>query len=140
MFVLRQGIGYGDGVDGALVQAVDGVAAEDAVADEGVDPGGALVLQQASCARDGVAGVGEVVHEDGGAILNVANEHHGRFLLLRDFRRAAFLVRGNDYRVLAYTLQFWVGLPGIKLGNGYFSSTVRLFYSLPSTSSSCHTL
>jgi hypothetical protein len=85
-------VGYDDLVKRAGVDAINGIAAQDAVRDERVHLGSALLLQQLGGTCDGVGGVGQIVDENGGAVCNVTDQHHGRILPVADLGRAALLV------------------------------------------------
>lgn len=91
VLVLGHGVGDEQLVDGGGIDATDGIAAEDAVADEGVDHGGALALEQLGGAGDGVCGVDDVVDEDAHAVGDVADEHHAGVALLVELDGPAFL-------------------------------------------------
>jgi hypothetical protein len=51
-------------VETTVENPLERVAAEDAVGDQCVDFGRAFALEQFRGARDGVGGIGEIVHED----------------------------------------------------------------------------
>lgn len=78
-------------INGRGVDARNGVAAEDAVRQQGIDLGGALLLEQLGCARDGVGGIGEIVDEDADAVGDVADKHHASVFLLGELDGTAFL-------------------------------------------------
>lgn len=65
---------------------------------QGVDSGGALLLEEFGGAGDGVGGVGEVVDEDGEARGDIAHEHHGGVLAVGDLCGPAFLGWGVSDR------------------------------------------
>lgn len=77
MLVLRHTVGDDDFVEVGAVDALAGIAGEDAVGDEGVDAAGAGFLEQLGGAGDGVGGVCEIVDEDGGAVDYGADEEEG---------------------------------------------------------------
>lgn len=74
-----------------VVDAINSVAAEDAVSDQRVNHSGAFFLQQSGCACNGVGGVGEIVDQDGRSVSDVAYKHHGCVLAIRDARWTPFL-------------------------------------------------
>jgi hypothetical protein len=89
---LVDGVGHNDLVQGTRVDAVDGVATKDAMRDQRIHLRGALLLDQLGRACDSVGCVRQVVDENGGAICDVANQHHGRVLAVADLCGAALLV------------------------------------------------
>lgn len=89
-------VGHDNPVERTSIDAVDGVAAQDAVRDERVDLSCTFFLQQFRCAGDGVGGVGKIVHENGSAVRDVSDQHHGRVLSVVDLRRSTFLVDESE--------------------------------------------
>jgi hypothetical protein len=85
-------VGYDDLVKRTGVDAINGITAQDAVRDERIHLGSALLLQQLGGTCDGVGGVGQIVDEDGGAVCDVTDQHHGRILPVVDLSGAALLV------------------------------------------------
>lgn len=85
-------VGHYDLVQGAGVDAVDCVAAQNAVRDEREHFCRAFLLQQLCSACDGVRGVREIIDEDGGAVRDVSDQHHGRILAVVDLCGASLLV------------------------------------------------
>lgn len=84
-------VGHDDLVKGAGVDPIDGVATQNAVCHQGVDAGSALLLQELGGASDGVRRVRKVIDEDGGAILDISDQHHGGILAVCDLGGAALL-------------------------------------------------
>lgn len=70
------GVGDDDLAQAALVEDVDGVAAQDAVGDDGDDLAGAVVLDGLGGLGQRPAGVRHVVDEDGDLVHDVSDEHH----------------------------------------------------------------
>jgi hypothetical protein len=102
VFGLRDGIGHHDLVQGAGVDAIDGVAAQDAVRDERKYLSCAFLLQQLRSAGDSIRCIGKIVDKDRGAVRDVSHQHHGRVLPIVDLGRTAFLVderKGHAERV-----------------------------------------
>ena len=91
VFLLRYAVRHHDFIQRTGVDAVDGLPAENAVGEQGVDFGCALFFEEFCRTGDGVRGVGEVVDEDGEPVGDVADEHHGRVLAVGDFGGAALL-------------------------------------------------
>lgn len=100
-------LAQGDGVcdddprEDAVVEDVDGVAAEDAVGDNGHDLGGSIFREDLRGLGEGAAGVGHVVHQNGDLVPDVSDQHHaaddvGAGALLVDEREA--LVEAVGYR------------------------------------------
>jgi hypothetical protein len=99
---LRDGVGHNDLVQGAGVDAINGVAAQDAMRDERHYLGRTLFLQQLRSAGNGVGRVGKIVNKDRGATRHVSHQHHGRVLPVVDLGRTAFLVderKGHAERI-----------------------------------------
>ena len=94
MLDLGHRVGHNHLVDGRRLDAVDGIAAEDTMSQEGVDLGGALPLEELSGASDGVARVEKVVDEDANAVCHIADQHHARILPICDLGGTAFLQEG----------------------------------------------
>jgi hypothetical protein len=102
MLRLIDRVRHNDFVQGASVDAIDRIAAQDAVRDERVHLGCAFLLQQLGRACDGVGGVCQIVYEDGRAVCDVAHQHHGRVLAVVDLCGSALLVdegKGHAERV-----------------------------------------
>ena len=93
VFVLRHRVGYNHLVQGRGLDTVDGVPAEDAVGQEGVDLGSTLFLQELGGACDGVARICDVVEQNADLVRNVSYEHHARVLPVGDASGATFLRR-----------------------------------------------
>jgi hypothetical protein len=91
VLLLRDGIGGDDLVDGAGIDALDGIAREHTVRDERIHGLGTFLLQELSGACDGVRGISQVIDEDGGTTAHFTDEQHGGVLTIRNLRRAAFL-------------------------------------------------
>ena len=96
MFILGDGIRGDDLIQTGSIDALDGVAGEDAVRDEGEHGMGAFLFQQFGRPCDRVGGVGQVVDEDRGAVRHGAHEEHGRVLPVVDGGGATFLVGGEE--------------------------------------------
>lgn len=84
----------------APVERFDGVAAEDAVCDNGDDFLRAIGHERVRCFHQRATGVGHVVDEDGDAVLHIANENHARHFirtraLFMDEREAEVEAVGN---------------------------------------------
>ena len=94
MVVLGHGVGDDHLVDGRGLDAADGIATEDAMAQESVDGGGTFVLEELGGPRDGVSSVQKIIHQDAHAVGHVSDEHHGSILTIGDLGRASFLDRG----------------------------------------------
>lgn len=97
MIDLVHTVGHDHLVEGASVDALNGIAAQDTVSDQGVDLGGALLLQQFGGTRDGIGGVRQIVDQDCYPILNVTDQHHGGILTVCDLCGAAFLQKLVKY-------------------------------------------
>lgn len=69
-------VGDDDLAQAALVEDIDGVAAEDAVGDDGDDLAGAVIFHRLGGLGQRPAGVGHVVDEDGDLVHDVSDEHH----------------------------------------------------------------
>lgn len=91
VLLLRHGVGRDDLVEGAGVDALDGVAGEDAVGDERVDGLRAFLLEELGGAGDGVGGVCQVVDEDGRAVAHFSDEQHAGVLAVVDLGGATLL-------------------------------------------------
>jgi hypothetical protein len=91
VLLLGHGVGGDDFVDGAGVDALDGIAREYAVSDECIHGLGTFLLQELGGACDGVGGIGQVIDEDGGAATDFTDEQHCGVLTIRDLCGAAFL-------------------------------------------------
>jgi hypothetical protein len=91
VLVLRHRVGHDHLIDGRSVDAGNGIAAEDAVREQGVDGSGALLLKELGGPGDGVAGVDKIVNKDADAVLDVSNKHHAGVALLAVLGRAALL-------------------------------------------------
>jgi hypothetical protein len=94
VLVLGHRVGHNQLVDGRRLDAVDGIAAEDAVGEERIDFGGTLLLEELGRPSDGVAGIRKIVDEDADTVRDVADEHHAGVLPVCDLGGAAFLRRG----------------------------------------------
>lgn len=65
MFRLIDGVCDNDLVQSTGVDPVDGIAAQDAMGDEGIDFACAFLLEEFGGASDGVASVCKIINEDG---------------------------------------------------------------------------
>jgi hypothetical protein len=74
------------------VDAIDGISAQNAVSDQRIHLCGALLLQQLRGTCNCVRGIRQIVDQDGCAIRNVSNQHHGRILPVIDLSWSALLV------------------------------------------------
>lgn len=95
MLLLRHTIRRDDLIQTRSIDALDGVAGEDAVRDEREDSVGAFFFQEFGGAGYRVGGVGEVVDEDCGAVGDGADEEHGCVLAVVDGGWATFLGGGR---------------------------------------------
>ncbi|CRK25666.1 hypothetical protein BN1723_013652, partial [Verticillium longisporum] len=68
--------GHDDLVNGRGIDAGNGVAAKDAVGEEGCDGGGALLLQELCGTGDRVTSVHKVIDQDARPVLDVTDQHH----------------------------------------------------------------
>jgi len=93
VFLLWHRVGDNHLVDSRGIDAVDGVAAEDAMREESIDLGRALLLEELCGARNGIAGVGKIVDQDADTPFDVADEHHAGILAIRNFGRTTLLYR-----------------------------------------------
>lgn len=91
MFVLGDRVRRDDFIQTRGVDALDGVAGEDAVRHEREDGVRAFLLEQFGRPRDRVRGIGQVVDEDRGAVLDGADEEHGGVLAVVDGGWTTFL-------------------------------------------------
>lgn len=91
VFVLRDRVGDHNLINGRVIDALYGVAAEHAVGNERIHSRGAFLSQQLSSTCDGVGGVDEIVNQDTDTIGNVAYQHHGGILSVCDARGPSFL-------------------------------------------------
>lgn len=83
-------------VKSAGVDALDSITAEDAVSEQGVNPGSTLLFQQLRCPRDGVGCVCQIIDQDGYPISDVADQHHGSILAISDLRGSSFLQNNQN--------------------------------------------
>lgn len=74
------------------INPLNRIAAENAVRNQRIHLRRALLLQQLRGARNGVGGIGQVVDEDGGAVRDVPDEHHGGVLAVGDLCWAPLFV------------------------------------------------
>jgi len=86
-----------DLVQCAGVDAIDSIAAQDAVGNERIHLGRALLLQQLRGPSNGIRGICQVVDEDGGALCNVSDQHHGRVLSVVNLRGSTLLVNEGKW-------------------------------------------
>jgi hypothetical protein len=109
VLVLWHTVGGDELVDAAVLDAGDGIAAEDAVSDERDDGCGTLLLQELGRACNlwstlverrcmnhskgahGVAGVNEIVDDDADTVCYIADEDHAGALTVGDLGRTALL-------------------------------------------------
>lgn len=80
-----------DFVDGARVDASDGVAAENSVCEESVDVGSALSLYKLGGAGNGVGCISEIIDDNGDPASDISHKHHGGVLAVSDASRTTFL-------------------------------------------------
>jgi hypothetical protein len=95
-------VGHDHLVEGAGINAIDGISAQDPVGDERIHLGSALLLQQLRRTRDRVRCVCQVIDEDGRAVRDVSDEHHSRILAVVDLGGTALLVdqrKGHAKRI-----------------------------------------
>lgn len=92
MLGLRDCVGHNDLVEGAGVDAINGVSAENAMRDERVDLGSTLFLQELRGTCDCVRSICQIVDKDRCSVRNVSNQHHGGVLPIADLCGAAFFV------------------------------------------------
>jgi imidazolonepropionase-like amidohydrolase len=106
---LRYAIGRDQLVDGTVLDAVDGVPAQDTVGDEGIYSSSALLLEELCSSRDlplsvlihmynrsqrpshGASGVDKIVDQNTDTVDHVTYEDHAGALGRADLGRAAFL-------------------------------------------------
>ncbi len=74
---MRNGVCDDDGLKVRVVDLADGIAAKDTVRADGVDLGGAGLLQLLRRQTKRPTRVGHVIDQDGYAVGDVADEHHG---------------------------------------------------------------
>lgn len=87
---------YNDFVEGAGIDALNGVAGKDTVGDECVHFGRTFLLQQLCGASDGVGCVGQVIDKDGRALGDISDQHHGSILTVVDLCGSALLVDESE--------------------------------------------
>lgn len=107
LLLVRYGVGHDQVLELAVVDLLDGVAAEDAVGDDGDGGFGAVLDNHVGGLAQRAAGVGHVVDDDGGAVFHVADQHHaadlvGARALLVDEREADVEVVGDGGRSVAW--------------------------------------
>jgi hypothetical protein len=93
---LIHAVGHYHLVQGARIDPVNSVSTENAMCDQGVDFGSALLLQQLRSARDGIGGVRQIIDQDSSAILDVTDQHHSCVLAVGDLSRAPLLLKLED--------------------------------------------
>jgi hypothetical protein len=96
VFCLINSVGYHDLVERTGVDAIDRVAAQDAVGDERIHLVRTFLLQKLCSTGDGVRGIGKIVDEDRSAARDISDQHHGRVLSVVDLSGAAFLVNKSE--------------------------------------------
>lgn len=92
MLFLWDTVSDDDFVDGAGVDAGDGVTAENSVGEESVDVGSALSLYKLGSAGNGVGCISEVIDDNGDTASNISHKHHGGVLAVSDASWTTFLV------------------------------------------------
>jgi len=92
VLLLRYRVGYNDLVKRTSIDAVNSIAAQNAMGNEGNDPGCALLLQKLCGAGNGIRGIRQVIHQDGCAVPDISNQHHRGVLSVADLCRAALFV------------------------------------------------
>ena len=89
-------VGHNNPVKGARVDALNSVTAQNAVRDQCVNLGCALLFQQLGGTGDRVRSIREVVNQNGYPIANITNQHHGSVLAVCDLSGAALLQKALD--------------------------------------------
>ena len=84
-------VGDEDLVDGGSVDLGDGISAEDAVGEKGIDFESSLTLEELGGAGNGVASINHVIDKDTDAVRNVTNKHHAGISVFGELDRTAFL-------------------------------------------------
>jgi len=92
VFSLVNCVGHDHFVECAGVDAIDRITTQNAVRDERIYLSCTFLLQQLRGTGYGVGGIGEIVDENGSAVCDVSDQHHGSVLSVVDLRGAAFLV------------------------------------------------
>lgn len=82
VLALGNGVGHDNLVDGRSVDAGDGVTAENAMGQEGVDLSSAVLLEELGSPRDRVAGINKIINENAHLVLDITNQHHTGVALL----------------------------------------------------------
>lgn len=89
---LVNGVGDNDLVQCTGVDAINGISTENAVSDQRIHLRRALLLHQLSSTSDSVRCVCQIIDEDGSAVCNITDQHHGRILPVADLGGSALLV------------------------------------------------
>lgn len=84
-------VGHHHLVEGAGVDALNGVTAQDAVGDESIHLGGTLLLEELGRPGNGVGGIRQIVNKNCGPVADIADQHHSGILAVGNFRGAALL-------------------------------------------------
>jgi hypothetical protein len=74
----RYGVSDDDVLEHAVVDVLNGLAAENAVRDDGYDLGGTVGHDRLSCLAESTAGIGHVIDQNSNLVLYVSDEHHAR--------------------------------------------------------------
>jgi hypothetical protein len=91
VLLLLHAVGHHHLVKGASVDALDGVAAQDTMGDQGINLGCALLLEELGGPSNRVRGVRQVIDQNGYPVTDVTDQHHGGILAVCDLGRAALL-------------------------------------------------
>lgn len=81
-----------DFVNGAGVDAGDGVAAENSVCEKGIDVGSTFPLYKLGGAGNRVRCISEIIDDNGNSASDISHKHHGGVLAVSDASRSTFLV------------------------------------------------
>jgi hypothetical protein len=92
VFGLVDCIGHNDLVECASVDALDGVSAQDTVGNECKHLGRAFLLEQFRSAGDCVGSIRQIIDEDGSAVRDISDQHHGRILPVVNLGRSSLFV------------------------------------------------
>lgn len=92
MLFLWDTVSDDDFVNGAGVDAGDGVAAENSVREESIDVGSAFSLYKLRRAGDGVGCICEIIDDNGDPASDIPHKHHSGVLAVSDASWTTFLV------------------------------------------------
>lgn len=84
VLLLWNRVGNNDLVNSRGIKAGQGISGEDTVGDQRIDIGSTLALDKLGSTGDSVAGISQIIDDDGNTACNISDKHHSGILAIGD--------------------------------------------------------